>query len=207
MKKLFLILSALAIVITPAYALDDASFRDVIRLNADGGSQGEATRVIKLVRFASRDADTASLASGDAVRYSLISDDGVTVEKTFTSADGAFAGIVAMTIPSADGSSTSLRDDIGRRNWGWIVVNGPTTATVSAGGTNNNAAGDRFYTSRDAGKVAGLEEVSLSADLTTPALWRAHVTNQLKKAGNSGGFFMDAADGSSTSVDVYVENV
>ena len=207
MRKLYAILLGLALVSTPVWAYDDPSYRNMVKVQSTGQVQGEAVRVIKLVRYPSVDADAASLVSGDAVRYSLLSDDGVTVHQTGTSADGAFAGIICTTIPSDDTTgTTSSFDDAGRRNWGWMVTNGYAIANSVAGGTNGHSAGDPFYTSRDGGTIAGMETVNLSFDMTTAALWRTHVTNALKAASNSGGFFYDAASGSATTYEVYVEN-
>ena len=115
--KSFLVLSLITLVSLPAFALDDTQLGNVVKLRGVGSKQGEPTRVLKLVRFVSNDANVTGVVSGDAVCYSVISDDGVSVIKTATSADGSFAGISAMSISTADATSTTAYDDTGRRNW------------------------------------------------------------------------------------------
>ena len=207
--RLFIALTLGALVSVPAFAIDDPSYRNVIKLQTVGQTQGEAVRVIKLVRYVSSDDNATSLVSGDAVSYSLLaaSDDGVSVARVITTADGAFAGIVCMTIQTGDSTGTSAYDDVGRRNWGWVTVNGYAIASSGAGGTNNHAAGDPFYTSRTEGGVATLESVSVSGDNAAVATANANYLRQWKASSNVGGFFMDAADGSATTWEVYVENM
>lgn len=158
------------------------------------GKKGTPVRVLKLVRYASRDANATSILSGDVVVYDTVSDDGVTVTRTITSADATIAGIAATTIFSADGSSTSAQEDSYHRNWGWIIVHGPATATVTAGGTNGATVGTPFYTSRDEGRVAGM---STGAGADQAAV--------LRMATSTGGFFQDTPAASDTSVDVFVK--
>lgn len=195
--KSFLILSIITLFASPAFCLDDTKIGNVIKLNGVGARQGEAVRLLKLVRFVDGTEDTASLASGDAVSYSLVSDDGVSVIESTSSADGAFAGISAMTIQTADGDATTAYDDTGRRNWGWIIVHGPANANLTAAGSNGAAAGDGFITSNDDGVVTAIEG-------GTGTLSRA---DALRIVAGSGGFFMDAPGTSDTSVEVFVENV
>lgn len=188
--------------------IPEPSFNIVGKKMAVGQKQGDTYRVIKLVRFASRDQDTRSLVSGDAVRYSLTSDDGVTISTSTTSGDGAIAGIVCTTIQSCDNSSTRAQDDAFRRNWGWIVVHGPTTALVTAGGTNNHAAGDPWILSTDEARITTLQTVTLST-ASSLVYNGAHLDamhlRQAKAAARAGGFFMDAVGASDTTADVYVE--
>lgn len=210
MRKLYSILLALAFVSTSAWALDDPSYRNVVKIQSTGQIQGEAVRVIKLVRYPSVDADAASLVSGDAVRYSLLSDDGVTVHQSGVSGDGAFAGIICTTIPSDDTTgTTSSFDDAGRRNWGWMVTNGYAIAKVSAGGTNGHAAGDPFIMSRDGGAITTLENITASRDSAvneSAASFNSKMLRQAQAAGSTGGFFFDAAVAADTAAEVYVEN-
>jgi hypothetical protein len=159
--------------------------------------QGNPVRVLKMVRLADNRDIGVSVVSGDALVYSLVSDDGVSVALTTTSADGALAGIAATAILTSDSLNTnSARDDAGRRNWGWIVVHGPADANVSAGGTNGNSAGDLFITSTDSGKITALQTGAASTAVTVALL------DDVKGAG---GFFMDAASGSATKTKVFVE--
>lgn len=193
MKKLFSIVAILGFVATSAYAIDEPTFNNQVKLRGVGAKQAEATRVVKLVRYAENTQDAPSLTSGDAVVYSIVSDDGVSVVRTTTSWDNAFAGIVATTIQSSDSASTgSAADDIGRRNWGWIVTHGPTVADASAGGTNAHAAGDPFGTSSDATAVTSFAAVNTNSAAIQ------------KRTAGKGGFFLDAGDGTTTSYEVFV---
>src|SRR3990167_522404 len=135
-----------------AFAINEPSFGAWENKNRASGDN-HPVRVLKMVRFPIQSNNTASLVSGDAVVYSVASDDAVTVLETTTSADATFAGIVCVEIPTADSTSTSFRDHRGGRNWGWIVVHGPANASVTAGGTKVHSAGGPLITSTDTGVV------------------------------------------------------
>ena len=195
--KSFLILSVITLFASPAFALDDTNLGNVVKLRSVGSKQAEAVRVLKLVRFVSGDANISSLVSGDAVSYSLVSDDGVSVIRPTASSDPSFAGIVAMTIQTADADATTAYDDTGRRNWGWIVVHGPANANLIAGSTNGHAAGDTFIASRDEGTIATYEGPTASTSTRF----------ELRRLSGASGFFMDAVGASDTSAEVFVENV
>ena len=201
MKKFLYSLLVGSVLLAPvaAYAVPEPTFETWSTKSSQVGKQGNPVRVLKLIRMASRDANTVSAASGDVVVYDKTSDDGVTVAHTTTSADGAIAGILATSVATADGASTKAQDDAGHRNWGWMVVHGPMTANVIAGGTNGNSAGHRFITSRDTAAVSTFE------DLGTFTVDAAAVEQATRTAGSTGGFFYDAADTTSTTVDVFVE--
>ena len=137
----------------------------------------------------------------------MVSDDGVTIALTNTTADGNIAGIAATTIQTADSAVADIHQDAGHRNWGWYVVHGPMTVRVRAGGTNVHTSGDGFITSRDGGRVAALETLALSYDgvaAGTIATYRTYATTVVKAASNTGGFFMDNAVGADTEADVFV---
>lgn len=193
MLNLFL-LAGLLLVSTSSFAYNDPTFQAQIKMQTVGQKQGEPVREVKFVRFASRDANATSILSGDVVVYDTVSDDGVTVTRSIVSGDCSIAGIAATTILSADGSAVSAFDDAGRRNWGWVVVHGPMTANITAGGTNAHAARDPFYTSRDEGRISGPQ--------TGDGAPQAAV---LRMATSTGGFFMDAAVASETTADVFVK--
>ncbi len=161
-------------------------------------------RVLKQVRHASSDPNSGNLASGDIVRYSLVSDDGITVAFTNVSADGGVAGVILTTIESADATSNIFYDDVGRRNWGWLLVHGPGTVTVKAGATNAHAAGDPIYTSRDPLKACTLEDVVVSGDTGANAGYNAAMGDLFRKIPGRAGFFLDADDGTATSYDAYI---
>src|SRR3990167_2974383 len=149
MRKLFAF--SLALLFASAlcgisFAADDPTF-PMWKNKSDKTGDSHPVRVLKMVRNPAREQNTDTLDSGDAVVYSLVSDDGISIATTTTSADGAFAGILVTAIPTGDANSTNFRDDRGRRNWGWAIVHGPVAVDVSAGGTNGNAAGDIFITS------------------------------------------------------------
>lgn len=197
MRKLryFLILALLTFVVSPAFALNDTTLDDVVRLKGDGARQGSAVRVLKLVRYDESGQNGTGVSSGDALVLSLLSDDGVTVDRSAASHDQAFVGIAAMTIQTSDATTgTSAYDDVGRRNWGWMIVHGPANAKVSAGGTNGHSAGTPFVTSTDAAAVTGLQtvNVALTADV-------------IGQSTSTGGIFLDAASASATDAEVYVE--
>lgn len=167
------------------------------KINNSQENQKEPYREIKLVRFGTRGANVAALVSGDAVVYSDVSADGVTVNKSVNSADGAFAGIVCTTIPSSDAATAAsgFADEAGRGNWGYIVTRGPAFATTGAGGTNGNAYGDFFITSSDSGKITTM------GTQAQVAATRLDVAINVR---GKGGFFMQSADGTSTTYKVYV---
>ncbi len=163
--------------------------------------KGVPVRTLKLVRNGAASPNASTISVDSVVIYDTTSDDGVTVTMTTTSLDGAIAGVVASgsNIPTSDATSgTTASDDAGRRNWGWIVVHGPATAKAIAGGTNGHSVGDSFFTSTDAGAVTTMGPLSnASASFDGTAL-----TARMKR--RNGGFFMDAADGTSTTYDVFV---
>ena len=200
MRKLILALSLAITFCVPAFAIDDPQYKNIVQLRGDGTGQETSPRIVKLVRNPLMGNSAVSFVSTDSVVYDLVSDDGVTVTTSVVSADNAFAGICATAIPSADISTSTLVDDVGRRNWGWIVVHGPAVAKISAGGTNGNAAGDPFITSVDVGTVTTLETlVNVAA---------ADINRVTKDVTAASGFFMDAAGTgpTSTSMEVFVEN-
>jgi len=158
-------------------------------ISQTGGTQAEPLRVMKLVRYAARGDSQAIINSGEAVVYDQVSGDGVTVDLTTTSKDAAFAGIAATDINTADSNADNASDDLGRRNWGYIVVHGP--AVVEVGGNNNAGAGDPFITSTDSTKVTGFEATT---DLTSGA----------EGINGNGGFFLEAP-GTSANSRVFVE--
>ena len=196
MRKLILALFTLCVVCSAgnSYAAEP-TYETWTDKSVHTNKQGTPVRVLKRVRFASRDANAVGIVSGDAVIYDTVSDDGVTIAFTTTSKDGAFAGIAVTTIQTADSASANAQEDAGKRNWGWIIVHGPANANVTASGTNANAVGNPLITSRDQGKVTTLE---------APRGAGAASLDTAFAASNSGGFFYDAADGSSTTVDVFV---
>lgn len=191
MKRLkLLILSLVAFVAmgsVSSYAYDEFTGSSWTQKRNSGGRQSDPVIILKLARNASRDTGEslgvfASLASGDAVRYDLVSDDGVTVGYSNTSVDGSFAGILVGSIPTADSGATSAQDDIGRRNWGWVAVHGRVLANITAGGTNANVTGAPFYLSSDQGRITGFSGATTGVyvDANVPARRR------------SGGFFYNA---------------
>ena len=125
---------------------------------------------------------------------SNVSDDGITIGTTTTSADTAFAGILATSISSGDATSTSFRDDRGRRNWGWVIVHGPANANVTAGGTSAHSVGDPMITSTDVAKVTTYRNETL------PTLGKTI----LVQAYAAKGYFMDAAVAANTVEEVFV---
>lgn len=178
-----------------AYAINDPSFgawENKSRATGDA----HPVRVLKMVRNQERGQNGSSLSSGDAVSYSTVSDDGITIGVSTVSAEGAFAGILCTTIPTGDSNATSFQDDRGRRNWGWVIVHGPANATVTAGGTNGHAAGDPMITSADDGVVTTLEFRAGATVVSSAELNKA--VRGVK------GFFLDAATAANTTEEVFV---
>lgn len=172
------------------------------RANAD--FPGTPVRVLKWVRYSQNGVNNTSLVSGDAVIYDTISDDGVSVNTTTLSADMRFAGICVTAIPTSDNTTTTkISDDWGRKNWGWIIVDGPAVANATAGGMNGAVAGDPFVTSTDAVKITTYS--AMTVDVTGAA---ASTTNtKIAKAGAArGGFFLDTVVASDTTAKVFVKS-
>ena len=191
MKRIFALFIAVMFIGVNASALGEPTYESYqVKVNATQ-KRGEPVRTLKLVRFSATDLNTATLSSESVVIYDTTSDDGVSVSTTATSNDGAIAGVVAtgVTIPTADSTATTkASDDAGRRNWGWIVVHGPTTARVTAGGSNSHSVGDPIVTSSDRGAITGYSGASLA--------------NVQRHA--DGGFFLDAAGATDTTAEVFV---
>lgn len=197
MKKILLILGLAFVVASPAFAIDQPGFEDYLIKKGLGTKQGTGNREVKLVRNGNQTEAGAGLVSGDLVIWDTLSDDGVTVATTTTSADGRIAGIVCSTIPTADSVQNSAQDGAGRRNWGWIVVSGPMVVDLTAAGSNGAAVGDAFITSTDA-------TVATRFETTPPAYLNGAYTERLTRT-NKGGFFLDTPAASDTSVEVYVQ--
>lgn len=201
MRKLLISLSALALFVSgTAFAFNDSTFGGQMIKRQTGTRASEGVRVLKLVRYPMSGNSVTMLSSGDAVVYSLVSDDGISVITTTTSADNSFAGIVVANIPSSDGAGgTSARDDEGKPNWGYILVHGMGNANVTLGGTNGNVAGDPFITSTDQSHITTIGAISVDLASSTGMNVKA-----IKVATARGGFFYDAGDTTSSQVEVYV---
>lgn len=156
-----------------------------------GGSRPVVT--LKWVRLANTGINATSVVSGDALIYDIVSsDDGITVRRTTTSADGAFAGIAVTTILTADTASTfDVQSDIGKRNWGWIAVHGPVMATTGAGAGNGRSAGEACITSTDSTIITGYQT-------TNDAIGY--------QRGGLKCIFMDTPTASSSSTKVFLSN-
>lgn len=195
-KRYFVLAIALVVALCGINSYAYPSYPGEIK-NFVGQKPGEATRTYKFVRYGLVNPNAGSLSANEVVIYDTTSDDGVTIVKTTTSADGAIAGIVVETIQTAEaGSITSAADDAGRRNWGFIQVHGPAIAKVRGGG-NTCLAKSPFVTSGDSGAVTSLE-----CSTSTNAVSRP----DLLKASHFGGFFMDNCAGTAVTetVDVFI---
>lgn len=154
--------------------------------------------VLKWVRNAEAGDNASGIASGDVVIYDTLSDDGVSVRLTTTSADGAIAGIAVTTIATSDSVTVnSWRDDFGHNNWGWILVHGKVVAKTGEGGANNAQVGDPFITSTDSGAITTF------ANRTANILTSTAGGLQLTKTG--GWFFDNDAQGTTAEVFVNLE--
>lgn len=197
LKSLVLSLVAVIALAGVSYGYDNPTLDTYqIKKNA-GGRASSSTRIVKLVRNSEQGQNSVAIASGDVVVYDTNSDDGVTVRLTTTSADGAIAGIAVTSIPTSDTVQNSAADGDGMRNWGWIIVHGKANAKVGAGGANGNAIGDVVITSTDSGAVTTFRDLANPTAVATAAGVNRAVTGR-------GGFFLDAADASSTTSEVFV---
>ena len=151
-----------------------------------GLRQSTARKVYQLVRYAEQGATSVPLASGEVVVWDTISDDGVTIDVTTTSADGSIAGIAVTSFETADVIGPASNQE-GRRNWGFIQVYGPALAYVNRGGGNAYAAGDPFITSVDSGAVTRFEA-------STATYLNGQIITTINRS-RKGGFFMDASAG------------
>lgn len=211
MKKL-LILAAFLVhsFAGTAFAYDSPSFDGWTDKSKDRAQQGNPVRVLKLVRNSSQTVNAGVISTESAVVYDTISDDGVTVRMASASADGAFAGIAVTQIQTADTAGAArAQDDAGKRNWGWILVHGPTTVLAIAGGTNGHGVGDPFITSDDAGTVTSLELAGTNYASgvfsgTGVSLDNSTIRREIKAGVSNGGFFMDVASATATTYDVFV---
>lgn len=197
MRKLFSLVALSMLVATSAYAKNYPTYDSYSILNAEGSREGEPTRKVVLVRYPSRDANAASISSGDALIWDTVSDDGVSVQKSEVSGDNAFAGIAATTIQSAEVAAGSAKADAGYRNWGYMVVWGPTTANVTAGGTGAHSAGDFFITSNDLAKITTMNSRAGTTDMI--------LAEGRKLIGGRGGIFLDAVTAADTTAEVFVQ--
>jgi len=166
MKKLLSITFAILmafIVVGSAEAVSppDHGFGKVEQAGGVGGRNSDSPRIIRVVRYANQGPNVASLDAGDAVGWSTISDDGVTIDLVSTVGHNSFAGILATAIQTADATGTSAQDDFGRRNWGYLVTNGLVDADITANMTF--AAGDPVYLSADSGTI-GNETAAAAAN-------------------------------------------
>lgn len=207
MRKSFLFLMGFLLVAGSAFAgYDEPTYQEAHKVNNSALNQKEAYREIKLVRYAERGENGTSLVSGDAVVYSNVSNDGVSVLRTIQSADGSFAGIVCTTIQTGNTGATIYSDNRGDRNWGYIVVYGPANAGVTAGGANGAIYGDPFITSSDVGKITTITILSPDGTAGTGGNSTAGNLQRLgRNVAAKGGFFMQSADGTSTSYEVFVQ--
>lgn len=210
-KSLFISLIALCAISGVAFSATNVPTDVGMLKRQEGTSQDTPVRVYKLVRYATEGANQASLNSGDAVTWDQLSLDGLTVRIGTNSLDGGFAGIVAATILTYDTltqGGTTAGDDNGRRNWGYITVNGgPVFANITAGGTNGNAYGDIVILSNDAGKVTTIISLDSASALGTAGSGTVsdRLKTLIKQVGNKGGIFLSSADGTSTKTKVYLQ--
>ena len=201
--KSFISLSLVMLLgVTVAYAApNEPNFSTYVVKRQVGSRQGDPVRVLKLVRFSTKGPNQTSVVSGDVLVYDTVSDDGVSVRLTTTSADGAIAGIAASAISSSDSTAatTSAQDDAGGLNWGYIVVHGLANAKVTAGSGTGNAIGEAFTTSTDSG-AAGYTQVTTANGAATGA----DITTTLNAMTGMGGIFLDTGAVGDTSAEVLV---
>jgi hypothetical protein len=176
-----LLMAGLAIAATPGR--DISPGRGDIAGNL-GRYDSDAQKTFRLVRYvpASGSANSATLSADSLVIWDLVSDDGVTVTTTTTSASGAVAGIIvnAALTPATLGNTAKV--DEGGRNWTWLQTYG--LANVTFGDDAVIAAGASFGTDNAAGLASGF--------IGTAAV------------GRPAGFVYDAVTASASDVQVFV---
>jgi len=123
MKKILFCFVALLLVAGMAYA----GGTDIM---GQGGFPSDAHKIYRLVRNPMCGTSVVGLTADTVVIWDTVSDDGVTVTLSTTSADTRVAGVVVNTIATADYSQTAA-NDIGKRNWGYIQTYGLGTVQVS----------------------------------------------------------------------------
>lgn len=184
---------SLVLVSSVAYAFPSEPTFDETRKN-QSSRQATPYREIQLVRFPTQGANSIAV-SGDVAIWNTVSDDGVSIALTTTSADARIAGVVCVTIFSPDNATaTSALDDIGHRNWGWIITRGLANVKVTAGGTNGHGVGDVFITSTDSG-----------AATTVPTQDRTTAAGAFAVGAARGGVFYNAAVAADTTALVNVD--
>lgn len=194
MKKLFAIFAAIILASGVSFAASIPAPDDegMLLKNTQGGKASDPLKVYQIVRNGLNGQDDSTISSGAVVIWDTNSADGVTVTTTTTSADGAVAGILVTDLLTGDAGATSASDDNGRRNWGILQVYGPVSATITAGGSNGAAAKSGLITSSDAGVVTTFESGE---------------SDNLTSNKNFGFFLEGAANGTDTSVEVFVKTM
>lgn len=182
MKKLFSFVALLGVLFCgtafAAYDLPDYASYQVEGSNA---TIATAVRVVRLVRNPISGANGISFSSGDVLIYDTVSDDGVTVNYPtncgISTSSDAVAGVAVGSIPTSAAVGNSAAEDIGKINWGYIIIYGPAQVnhdgtTVSAGeGLRASATSGKSTSSctvSDAGTVAvGTDALGFALDASS----------------------------------------
>lgn len=154
------------------------------------------TKRYVIVRYAEQAQNALAIYSGDVVVWDSNSDDGVTVDVTTNSFDGAIAGIAVTSLETADSIGNTAADHAGRRNYGVIQVYGRALANIVSASVNSAAVGDPFGTSKVAGQITTFE--AFTADEA------GVITEAIEAATGAGGFFYDTPASGDRQAEVFI---
>ena len=132
MKKILFVVLAILLSASVAFAAPDPTHTRgtvegpgaVGEIRGNGNFPSECYRTFRLVRYANCNANDMHISPDNAVIWDTVSDDGVTVMLSTTSADSRVAGVAVSHILTADAAGNTAAQDIGRRNWGYIQTYG-----------------------------------------------------------------------------------
>ncbi len=120
--------------------------------------QFEAHKIFRLVHVSPGNNDADGIAAGSVVVWDDVLDDGVSVETTTTSGDGAVAGVLVTTVVSNDpdaSANTLASDDAGlAANWGWLQTYG-LYQDATANATSAITATESICAGQTAGSISG----------------------------------------------------
>jgi hypothetical protein len=191
MKRILFISLAILLCAGMAYALVPTNNSGPGDIMGNGKAVSDAHKIFRLVRYVPTDnTDIADTITKDSiVVWDTISDDGVTVTLSTTSADSSVAGIIVTNIltPELGALGATAAVDVGRRNWGWLQTYGKSQADFAT--TAIIAVKGAFGPSTERGMAGGWP----SAGATNTGLIQGKA-----------GFVLDAVTASLTDVDVFI---
>ena len=198
MRKSIIVLIALFLSVgvafgqTPGYRLGPGSPGTLA--SNQGGYQSDPSKTFRLVRYVQQEIadETYNLTADALVIWDTRSaDDGVTITTSTTSYDSRVAGIVVQLCLTAEDTSDTAAQAIGKRNWTWLQTYG--RSDVDFGVAMTGAVNAAFGISSAQPGTAGMwSNWFLSTDSTGVI------------SGGSAGFIMDAATAGAQGVDCFL---